>query len=325
MRISRQVQLARHPVGAIRREDFEIVEVELPEPSDGELLVESLLISVDPYMRLRMRDPAFRGRNFGGNGIGRVLVSRHPAFADGELVRHTSGFCERFLTDGTSLSKLDHPSGLPLEVQLSALGGIGLCAYGGLLEIGRLREGEQVFVSAAAGAVGSLAAQIARIRNCHVVGSTGSKPKAGWLRSMGIETINYKAGDLVDALGQAMPAGIDVYFDNVGGRHLDAALAHINLDGRIPVCGMISAYDSDASPVETLHRIVIKRVLMKGFHLTELDHVRDRFRQEMTDWLLSGAIQTQQSVFDGIAAVPDALMAIFDGSSTGKTMVRIGD
>jgi len=323
MRVSREVRLARHPAGAPQREDFEIAEVELPEPSDGELLVQSTLLSVDPYMRLRMRDPAFLGRAFGGNGIGRVLVSRHHGFEEGELVRHRGGLCDLFRTDGADIAKIDHPAGLPLETQLSVFGGIGLCAYGGLFETGRLRDGEEVFVSAAAGAVGSLAAQIAKIRNCHVVGSTSSEDKAHWLRSRGIEMINYRTHDIVEALAAATPRGIDVYFENVGGRHLDAALARMNVDGRIPVCGMISAYNRNASPVETLHEIIMKRVTIRGFQFTEFNHMLDRFRQDMTDWLLSGAIETRETIFDGLDAAPDALIAIFDSRNIGKTLVRV--
>lgn len=323
MYVSRQVRLAKHPVGSPRREDFDIVECELLEPADGELLVESVLLSVDPYMRLRMRDPAFLGRGFGGNGIGRVIVSRNGNFDEGELVRHVAGLCDRFLTDGSNISKIDHPAGLPLETQLSAFGGIGLCAYGGLLETGRLRDGEEVFVSAAAGAVGSLAAQIAKIKNCHVVGSTSAEDKADWLRSLGIEVVNYRTHDIVEALTDATPRGIDVYFENVGGRHLDAALARMNIDGRIPVCGMISAYNSNASPVETLHEIIMKRVTIRGFQFTEFDHLLDRFRHDMADWLSSGAIRTQETIFEGLDAAPDALIAIFDSRNVGKTLLRL--
>ncbi|WP_158257979.1 NADP-dependent oxidoreductase [Sphingopyxis lindanitolerans] len=318
--------MARTPAGPPTKADFELVEVDCPGPADGEALVESLLLSVDPFMRLRMHESDYVGRNFGGGGVGRVAVSRHPDFAEGALVRHFAGFRERFVSDGRALTLLDVAPDLPLEVQISALGGIGMCAYGGLLGIAGLRDGEQVFVSAAAGAVGSLAAQIAKIKGCRVVGSTGSDAKTDWLRELGLDAvINYKREDIVAAVAAATPDGIDVYFENVGGRHLDAALLRMNPDGRIPVCGMISAYNDNGSPVTGLHQLVAKRLVIKGFQVNEFPHLQDAFRHDMRDWIRSGAIRTRETVFQGIEQVPDALISIFNGNSIGKTMVRVAD
>lgn len=324
MLTAREVRLRQIPKGMPSRDDFAIVDIALPELKSGEVLIEALLLSVDPFMRLRMSEQEFVGKNFGGSSIGRVKQSRNPDFAEGSMVRSVAGFRDYYISDGSGLMVVQFEPDIPMEQQISALGGIGMCAYGGLFGTAKLRDGEQVFVSAAAGAVGSLAGQIAKIKDCYVVGSTGSEEKAELLRQLCVDAvINYKQQDIVDALAAATPNGIDVYFENVGGRHLDAALARMNIGGRIPVCGMISAYNDEGSAVNQLHLIVAKRVLVKGFQLNEFPDLNEPFRADMLGWLRAGAIRTFETVFDGIDSVPDALIGILNGSSVGKTMVRV--
>lgn len=327
MAIAREVQLARIPNGAPVLQDFTIIEAPLPEPGPGEVVVDTLILSVDPYMRLTMRDPAALNRVLTGSGVGRIIASRNPAFREGELVRHRGGMRDLVLSNGANLIKFDFDADLPLAVQMNALGGIGLCAYGGLLETGKLKEGEQVFVSAAAGAVGSLAVQIARLRNCFVIGSAGARDKTEWLVSeLGVDVaINYREQDIAEALAAATPRGLDVYFDNVGGTHLDAALHRMNKNGRIAVCGMISAYNTDSAPVRSLHEMIMPRVNIKGFGFDEFAHMQADFRRDMLGWLKSGAIRTRETILDGIQNVPAALIGLFEGRNFGKMLVRLSD
>ena len=201
-------------------------------------------------------------------------------------------------------------------------------AYGGLLEIGKLQKGEQVFVSTAAGAVGSIAVQVAKLRGCYVIGSTGSDEKCRWLTDeLGVDAvINYKAEPIRTALKQKAPNGIDVYFDNVGGDHLDAALPRMNPLGRIPVCGMISAYNSAgaiSAPVTTLSNIIYNRVTIRGFVGADFMHLHDQFTSEMEGWLKDGRVKYRETIYEGIESSPAALIGMFNGENIGKTMVRV--
>lgn len=327
MTIAREVHLARVPNGAPVPQDFTIVEATLPDLGPGDVAVSTIILSVDPYMRLLMRDRSALNRVLAGSGVGRVTTSRNPAFREGELVRHRGGMRDVLTSDGANLVKFDADPDLPLAVQMNALGGIGLCAYGGLLETARLREGEQVFVSAAAGAVGSLAVQIARLRKCYVIGSAGARDKTEWLvNELGADVaINYREQNVAEALAAATPRGLDVYFDNVGGAHLDAALHRMNKNGRVAVCGMISAYNTDSAPVRSLHEMILPRVTIKGFGFDEFAHMQADFRRDMLGWLKSGAIRTRETILDGIESVPEALIGLFEGRNFGKMLVRLSD
>jgi NADPH-dependent curcumin reductase CurA len=219
---------------------------------------------------------------------------------------------------------------LPLTVYLGALGVAGFVAYGGLLEIGKLQKDEQVFVSTAAGAVGSFAVQVAKLRGCYVIGSTGSDEKCRWLTDeLGVDAaINYKAEPIRKALKDAAPKGIDVYFDNVGGDHLDAALPRMNPLGRIAVCGMISAHNSEgaiSAPVTTLSNIIYSRVTIRGFVTADFPHLRESFEQEMMAWLKAGTVKYRETIHNGIERTPEALIGMLSGENIGKTMVRIAD
>ncbi|MDR3511758.1 MAG: NADP-dependent oxidoreductase [Caulobacteraceae bacterium] len=324
---SREIHLVARPEGMPRPGDFRLVEREVADPGEGEVVVRNLLMSVDPYMRPRLAEAQALNVAMDGGAIGRVVASRNPAFAEGDIVRNGHGFRDYFASDGRGLQKLAPDPALPLSVYMHALGGTGFTAYGGLLEIGKLKDGEQVFVSTAAGAVGSVVAQIAKINGCYVVGSTGSDDKVRWLTDeAGIDVaINYKAGPIGKAVQAATPKGIDVYFDNVGGDHLDAALRRMNTLGRIAVCGMIAGYNGQPAPVTGLSAIIYSRVNIRGFVGTDFMHLYDQFRSDMTDWLKSGRVKYQETVLEGVDNAPAAFIGLMKGENAGKMLVRLAD
>lgn len=324
---SREVHLVRRPKGLPVRDDFAVVQVETPDAGEGEVQLQALLLSVDPYMRPRLNADQALGAAMLGSGIARVAQSRHPDFREGDIVMHRAGMQERFVSDGRALRKLAPDADLPLTVYMHALGGTGITAYGGLLEVGALKDGEQVFVSTAAGAVGSVAAQIAKIKGCYVVGSTGSAEKAAWLRDeLKLDAvINYQAEPIGPALKAATPKGIDVYFENVGGAHLDAALPRMNNRGRIPVCGMISTYNGAGDGVRNLSSVIYSRVRMEGFVGGDFPHLMERFYADMTGWLKSGQIKVEETVLDGFERAPEGLIGLFEGRNIGKMLIRVAD
>jgi NADPH-dependent curcumin reductase CurA len=324
---SREVHLVQRPTGAPKPEDFALVERDVADAADGEVLVEILLMSVDPAMRPRLTAGQALGEAMGGGALGRVVQSKHPDFAVGDLVNSRLGFREFFTSDGKGLTKLTPDPDLPLTVHMHALGGTGFTAYGGLLHIGALKDGEQVFVSTAGGAVGSVAAQIAKLKGCYVVGSTGSDAKAAWLRDeAGLDAvINYKTQPIRNALEEATPKGIDVYFDNVGGDHLEAALRRMNTLGRIPVCGFISGYNSGHSAVSNLSNIIYARVMLRGFVAPDFMHLYGDFQRDMRAWLKAGKVKYQETLHEGIAEAPAALIGLMAGENAGKMLVRLAE
>jgi NADPH-dependent curcumin reductase CurA len=327
MTIARQIHLLRRPRGVPVAADFAVVEAPLADAGEGEIQVQGLILSVDPYMRPRLdADQALDAPLLGG-GIGRVVQSNNPKFREGDLVKHGAGMRERFVSDGRGVAILKPDPALPLTVYMHALGGTGITAYGGLLQTGGLQDGEQVFVSTAAGAVGSVVAQIARIKGCYVVGSTGSDDKAAWLREVaGLDAvINYKRENLAEALAAATPRGIDVYFENVGGAHLDAALPRMNVHGRIPVCGMIGAYNGAGEGVHNLFNLIYRRVRMEGFVATDFAALNEAFVADMTGWLKDGRIKYQETVLDGFERAPEGLIGLFEGRNSGKMLIRIAE
>jgi NADPH-dependent curcumin reductase CurA len=327
--LSREIHLVRRPDGLPQAEDFALVETEVADPAEGEVMVRNLLMSVDPAMRPRMTTGQALGEAMGGGAIGRVEASRNPAFKEGDLVSNRFGFREVFLSDGRGLQTLTPAPGLPVAAYMNALGGPGFTAYGGLLHIGQLKDGEQVFVSTAAGAVGSVAAQIAKIKGCYVVGSTGSDEKVRWLtQEAGLDAaVNYKTSPIRPALKAVTPKGIDVYFDNVGGDHLDAALAGMNLLGRVAVCGMISGYNEAGSRtvVRNLANIIYGRINLRGFTAADFMDLRPKFQSEMADWLRDGKIKTHETIYEGIAQAPAAMIDLMRGVNLGKMLVKLAD
>jgi NADPH-dependent curcumin reductase CurA len=334
-----EVRVRRYPEGAVVPEDFEVVEAPVGEPGPGEVLVRNTWTSVDPGLRLRLRPDAPAGyfqafpldRPMDGiMAVGEVVESRAPGFAPGDVVSHALGWREYAVVDPAAellggigtLTRLDVTAAAP-QWYLGALGGMGLTAYAGLHVIDALRGGETVWVSAAAGAVGSLAVQIARLRGNHVVASAGSADKVAWLRDeLGVDAFDYHDG-LDAGLRAVAPRGLDAYFDSVGGDHLEAALDHLNRSGRVAMCGSISEYESGPQGPRNLFLAVSKDLTLRGFRGSSNLHLRAEMHQQLGDWLSSGALVHRETVFDGLASAPDALAAMIAGRTTGKTVVRI--
>ena len=322
---SREIHLVARPDGMPTQDQFALVETNVSDAADGEVLVQNLYMSVDPAMRPRLTAGQDLNVAMMGGALGRVVQSKNPDFAVGDLVSNRLGFREFFTSDGKGLTKLKADPDLSLTTHMHALGMTGFTAYGGLLHIGQLKDGEQVFVSTAAGAVGSVAAQIAKIKGCYVVGSTGSADKAAWLKDeVGLDAvINYKETPIRKALEEATPKGIDVYFDNVGGDHLEAALRRINTLGRIPVCGFISGYNSGHSSVSNLSNIIYSRVMLRGFVGTDFMHLYADFQRDMAGWLKDGKVKYQETILDGITNAPSALIGLLEGKNSGKMLVKL--
>ena len=327
MPVSREVHLIERPKAMPTVDQFQIVETHVPDAADGEVLVQNLYMSVDPAMRPRLTAGQDLGVAMMGGALGRAVQSKNSDYAVGDLVSNRLGFREYFTSDGKGLTKLTPDPDLSLTTHMHALGMTGFTAYGGILHIGALKEGEQVFVSTAGGAVGSIAAQIAKIKNCYVVGSTGTAEKAAWLKDVvGLDAaINYKDAPIRGQLEAATPKGIDVYFDNVGGDHLEAALRRMNTLGRIPVCGFISGYNSGHSSVSNLSNIIYSRVMLRGFVGTDFMHMYGDFQRDMAGWLKSGQVKYQETVLDGIENAPAALIGLLNGLNAGKMLVKLAD
>jgi NADPH-dependent curcumin reductase CurA len=325
MTASRQIHLVRRPSGVPVVEDFAVVEVDTPDAAEGEVQVQNVLMSVDPYMRPRLTADQPLDAPMLGGGIGRIVQSRNPRFKEGDLIRHGAGMQERFNSDGKGLQVLTPDPALSLSVYMHALGGTGITAYGGLLETGALKDGEQVFVSTAGGAVGSVVAQIAKIKGCYVGGSTGADDKAAWLRDeVGLDAVvNYKTTPLTKVLREAMPKGIDVYFENVGGGHLDAVLPRMNQRGRVAVCGMISTYNGGGEGVRNLSTMIYSRIRMEGFVASDFPHLQAAFVSDMTGWLKDGRIKYQETILDGFERAPEGLIGLFSGLNSGKMLIRV--
>jgi len=324
---NKEVHLLERPQGMPTLEQFAVIEKDIADPHDGEVLVENIYMSVDPAMRPRLAGQTTLNQAMPGGAIGRIFKSRHAAYREGDLVESMQGFRQYFVSDGKGLSKLE-ADGMPLAAHMSVLGLTGLTAYGGLLITAALKEGENVFVSAAGGAVGSVAAQIAKIKGCYVIGSAGSDDKCRWLKEdLQLDAvINYKKGDLRSALKSAAPRGIDVYFDNVGGEHLNAALPRMNALGRIAVCGMISAYNNFGAisePVTTLSNMIYNRLTMRGFVFYEFEPQRAQFLADMKRWITEGRLQYRSTILQGIERAPAALIGLFHGTNTGKMLVQL--
>lgn len=329
---SQQIHLKSRPVGMPDESNFELVNVDVPTPADGQVLVRNLWMSVDPYMRGRMIErksyvPPFQiGQVLQGGAVGEVVESASADFKPGDHVLSMHGWREMFVCPAGELTQVDG-SLAPLQAYLGVMGMPGMTAYAGLLKIGEPKAGETVFVSAASGAVGAIVCQIALIKGCRVVGSVGSEEKAAWLRELGVhEVINYKTcGDLQAALDAAAPEGVDVYFENVGGEHLRAALEAMKPFGRIVVCGMISGYnDVERTPgPDNLFNIIGKNLRMQGFIVTQLWDMHEAFLKDMAAWIPAGKIKWKETVEEGIERAPQAFINLFTGDNFGKMLVKL--
>jgi len=333
---SREIRLVSRPVGLPKPEDFELATVEVGEPGPDQVLVKNLWMSVDPYMRGRMMGledsyvAAFQlGAPLEGGAIGRVEASNSDKFKPGDIVSHMLGWREAFVSGADGLTKID-PDLAPPQAFLGALGMPGLTAYAGLLKVGELKDGETVFVSAASGAVGAVVCQIAKAKGCRVVGSAGSDEKCRWLEEVaGIDkAINYKTcGNLEAAVKEACGGGIDVYFENVGGEHLTAALNLMKPFGRIAVCGMISQYNLTSAPEgpHTIINLIPKRIKMQGFIVSDHFDLLGDFFRDMGQWVSEGKMTWKETVMEGIENAPTAFLALFSGDNFGKMLVKLGD
>ena len=325
--MSRAVVLAARPEGVPEASDFELRELPDAEPGDGEVLVRNVLVSVDPYMRGRMTGirtyvaPFDVGDVIDGATVGRVVASRDDRFAEGDWVRTMLGWRDAGVARADDLGTLD-ATVAPPSTALGVLGMTGFTAWVGLREIGQIAEGETVWVSGAAGAVGSVAVQIAKLSGCRVIGSAGSPAKVEWLRSLGVAAFDYNETPAKDALAD----GIDVYFDNVGGEQLESALFAIRPFGRVVACGAISRYNS-AQPEpgpRNLAFVVSKRLRMQGFIVTDhLDRFRD-FLAEVGPWVGAGKLESRETIVEGLEQTPDAFCGLFRGDNVGKMLVRVG-
>ena len=332
MTTSREIRLKSRPTGMPDASNFELAQVEVPAPAAGQVQVRNLWMSVDPYMRPRMNDeksyvPPFEvGAPLNGAAIGEVAISNDPSLKPGDLVRSGYGWRETFNAAAKELPKLE-THGLPPEMFLSAAGGTGFTAYVGLLHIASLKEGDVVFVSGAAGAVGSMVCQIAKLKGHKVIASAGGAAKVAFLKELGVDTaIDYKAtSDLSDALAQAAPDGIDVYFDNVGGDHLEAAIANAKTFARFAICGMIGQYNVTERPSgpRNMFMIVTKSLRLQGFILSNYLNLRADFDRDLAAWYAAGKIKSRETVFRGIEQAPNAFLGLFKGENTGKMLVKL--
>ncbi|MBR0850714.1 NADP-dependent oxidoreductase [Bradyrhizobium diazoefficiens] len=331
---SREIRLKNRPVGMPTADDFELATVELAKPDEGQIQVRNIWMSVDPYMRGRMSDapnyvpPFALGVVMQGDAIGEVVSSNDPSLKPGDLVQSMYGWREAFNAPATKVRKLD-THGLPAEALLGVAGVPGLTAYVGLLHIAGLREGDIVFVSGAAGAVGSMACQIAKLKGHKVIATAGGAAKTAFLKNeLGVdEVIDYKTvTDLTAALAKAVPDGIDVYFDNVGGEHLDAALANAKTFGRFALCGMISDYNAASQPngSRNLFMAVTRSLRLQGFVILNHMNLQPAFARDLAAWHAAGKIKWRQTVLHGIEQAPNAFLGLFKGENTGKMLVKLG-
>ncbi|MEU6216464.1 NADP-dependent oxidoreductase [Streptomyces sp. NPDC047022] len=331
--VSREWHLLSRPVGWPKPEDFSLVEAEVPQPGEGQVLVRNEYVSVDPYMRGRMSDaksyvPPFElNQPMQGGAVGEVLVSNAEGIEPGDHVLHPLGWREYVALDAKHVVKVD-PELAPLSTYLGVLGMTGLTAYAGLLRVASFKEGDSVFVSGAAGAVGSQVGQIAKLKGAsRVIGSAGSDEKVKLLvEEYGFDAaFNYKNGPVSRQLREAAPDGIDVYFENVGGEHLEAALGSLNNNGRIAVCGMISVYNNTepAPGPKNLTRLIQTRGRMEGFIVTDHYDLQPQFVQEVGPWVRSGELKYRETVVEGIENNLEAFFGVLRGDNIGKMIVKL--
>src|SRR5258705_10206562 len=329
--VNRQVLLVEKPSGKLGPEHFKLTSGSVPEPKDGEALLRTRLISLDAANRAWMHGATYRAAVeantvMAGGGIAEVVSSKAPGLAPGDLVFGDTGWQDYAAVPAKHLTRM--PKVEPMTHLLSVYGIAGLTAYFGLLDVGKPKAGETVVVSAAAGSVGSIVGQIAKIKGCHVVGIAGGKDKCQWLTSdLGFDAaVDYKDGAVFKALRAAAPDGIDVYFDNVGGDILEACLPQMNNYGRIACCGAVSQYDGVPSahgPRGVPGLIVVKRLIMQGFIVMDFMAQREKALTDLQAWVASGQLKVQEDVIDGLENTPQALIGLLAGENRGKRMVRV--
>ncbi|MEX1310401.1 MAG: NADP-dependent oxidoreductase [Candidatus Sulfomarinibacteraceae bacterium] len=330
--ISREVHLVNRPEGSPQPGDFAVVETRLDHPGDGEVQVRNLWLSVDPYMRGLMGktrtyiDPYHLGAVMTGGAVGTVEVSNHPKLSEGDLVLSNYGWRDRFVANGDGVHPVD-PNLAPPQAFLGVMGMPGFTAWLGIHEIARLEAGESIFISGAAGAVGSVACQLAARLGARVFASAGSDEKVRWLEDVaGVSAFNYrKVKHLYRQLVKICRDGFHVYYDNVGGEHLEAALLGMRNHGRVVMCGMIDQYNAEHPPAGPSSMVVAitKRLTLRGFIAFDHAELEPRFQAEMAGLIASRQIRWTETVYDGIDNAPAAFMGLFTGANTGKMLVRL--
>jgi NADPH-dependent curcumin reductase CurA len=337
--VTRRIILKSRPVGAPTPENFRLEESAAPVPADGQVLLRTLYLSLDPYMRGRMSDapsyapPVEVGAEMLGGTVSRVESSLHPDYQAGDLVLGFSGWQDYALSDGTGLTKLD--PGMPQpSLALGALGMPGFTAYMGLLDIGQPKAGETVVVAAASGAVGSVVGQIAKLKGCRVVGIAGGSEKCrSVVDELGFDAcIDHRSADLDQLLAAACPNGIDVYFENVGGKVFDAVLPLLNTAARVPVCGLIAHYNDTALPAgpdrlgQLTRTLLTKRIKMHGFIIfDDYGHRYGEFYNQMSTWLNEGKIIFREDIVNGLENAPQAFIGLLEGKNFGKLIIRVAN
>ena len=331
--INKQIILKSRPVGEPKESDFALVEIPTPEPGEGEILSRTIYLSLDPYMRGRIS----AGESYAasveldsvivGGTVSQVIKSNHPQFQIGDFVLSNNGWQTYAVSKGETLRKLD-PTQAPLSYSLGVLGMPGLTAYAALLDIGQPKEGETVVVSAASGAVGAVAGQIAKIKGARVVGIVGNDDKQDYIvKELGFDVgINRKTQKLNSALKEAAPNGIDVYYDNTAGVILETVLQQINIGARIPLVGLISEYNATSTPSgPNLRPLLIKRALIKGFLVGDYQHRFNDFLRDVSGWLQSGKLKYKEDVALGLENAPSAFIGLLRGDNFGKLIVKVND
>lgn len=338
--MNRRLCLARRPAGKLTATDLVLIDEPVPVPGPGEVLVRNTWLSIDPSIRIRLAEttpagylpPLRPGDPLSGLALGVVAETRNPEFAVGDLVSHTLGYRDYAVlgSDAQTIGGYGAPAriatgGLPPQWFLGPLGSAGLTAYAGLVEILEVTAADTVWVSAAAGAVGALTAQLAALRGATVIGSAGSPEKVAYLRGeLGIAAFDYHESTVAESLGALAPTGIDAYFDNVGGDHLIAALEALRPQGRIALCGAVSGYDAAApSGPPNLFTLVAKELRMRGFRAGSFGHLQQSMRDEIAGHLTAGRLVHRESIFDGIEQAGPALVAMLAGATIGKTLCRL--
>ena len=334
MLVNRRVALAARPVGVPTLSDFRLEEAPVPEPLEGECLIQVSYLSVDPYMRGRISGRKSYaaavqiGQTIVGAAVGRVIASKSDSIPVGEYVTGNLGWQEYATASGDALRRVD-PSAAPLSAYIGVLGMPGLTAYYGLLKVAGVNPGETVCVSGAAGAVGSAVGQIARLKGCRAVGIAGGARKCGWVAGeLGFEAaIDYKGEDVGKALGAACPDGVDVYFDNVGGPITDAVFPHLNERSRVAICGQISQYNAVDAPVgpRLLWHFIVKRIRAQGFLVFDFREHDAESLDEMASWLRDGKLMYTETVAQGIENAAAAFIGMLGGANMGKQVVKLSD
>jgi NADPH-dependent curcumin reductase CurA len=333
MATNRQWLLSSRPTGEPTLENFELIETDVPSPDPREVLVRTKYLSVDPYMRGRMRDaesyaePWDVGDPMQAGVVGEIVESKHPSFDAGDIVTGRLLWADYAVADGDELREVDPDRG-PVSTALGVLGMPGVTAYFGTIDVGEVAAGDTVVVSGAAGAVGSVVGQIAALSGCRVVGVAGADEKVDWLESIGFDAgINYKTEDVSDRLRETCPDGVDVYFDNVGGPITDAVWPLLNVRARVPVCGQISMYNATEVPTgpRKLMQLVQSRARVEGFLVRDYEGRWDEALDRLSTWVAQGDVEYRENVVEGLENAPEAFFGLFEGTNIGKQLVRAED